>query len=135
MLTRWRKSTLAGHNLKAFVSVDPTNEREVKLSVQLFGGAYLGIRFMSNFGEQPGSTWGHDPSASCEGGHAIWVPKYDASGIYPISWGSMYLIPWDSLQHCTEEGYALLSDTDWMNPNQSLFDYSSLNKDLALVTA
>lgn len=135
VLNLWRKSTLADHNLKAFCDPSPHNIDHIKKAIWAFGGVYIGIDFPSNASEEPGSVWDYDPAASIIGGHAVFCPLYSPRGIGCISWGNLYTMTWDFWANLTEESHCLMSDTDWMNRDQTMFDYAALLADLPAVSS
>ena len=105
--------------ISAFVEVDPRNTTDIKLAIQEFGGIYIGIEVPLSIYDMttnlPKTIWDYDPSnTQTEGGHAIFVCKYDNSGVTVISWGSLYLLTWEFFQQYTSEAYAIVSP-DWIS--------------------
>jgi hypothetical protein len=128
--------------IDAFVALDPKNESHLKHAVNLFGGAYVGVDLPLSAQKQerwrlaPGGTMG-DPTPGSWGGHAIWaLPKYDASGIWCVTWGGLKFMTWAWWQVHNDEAFAFLS-REWADgdgaPNGKVFD--QLREDLARVSA
>jgi hypothetical protein len=100
-----------------FMEVDPRNINDIKITINDFGVAYIGIEvpnsiFDSITGE-PKKTWEYDPNTTIEGGHAIVCVSYDDIGPTVISWGSLYKMTWEFFTNYTEEAYAIVSP-DWI---------------------
>jgi hypothetical protein len=135
ILTDWRKSTIDGHNLFAFVEPDPQNLTHIEQAIYLFGGVYIGLDLPASIQGQEVWDVVDGPAADdILGGHAVYCPAYDGreGTITAITWGALQKMTvnfW--LEYC-EESHALLSATDWNSPQQ--IGYQALQADLAQVT-
>jgi len=139
VLRLWRGSTFtigaAGHNLKAYASVNPQNLVHVMQTIEIFGGIYVGIRLPLSAQNQ--DVW--DVSRTPEGepgswgGHAIWVPKYDENGLTCVTWGQLQPMTWDFWLEYVDEAWALMSDTDFNSPFP-YFPYETMLADVKAVT-
>jgi len=71
------------------------------------------------------------------GGHAVFVPAYDARGLICITWGALKRMTWEFWAAYCDEAYALLSP-DWQMPNTQApggIDWSALVADMAALGA
>jgi hypothetical protein len=135
-----RKYGIGGHKIDAFVALQPENQEHIKLSVDLFGGVYIGVALPNTIQNQ-GDTWtldigkGRDAMRGSLGGHAVFVTGYDAFGLWFISWGQKYRMSWEFWLAYTDESYALLSQL-WAPAGANApvgFDYAALMADLTAV--
>jgi hypothetical protein len=92
-----RNTGLSGVKVDAFADVDQSKLDEVKMTVQLFGAAYIGVQIlqadMDNF--QAGKPWevGANDGAVL-GGHAIPIVDFDANGGNCVTWGQLQPFTW-----------------------------------------
>ena len=140
VLNDWKKQGFAGHALTAFVDPRPASLTQVRQSIALFGGVYIGLSLPVTAQDQP--VWDvtdlADPNAApgSWGGHCVFVPKYDQKGFTCITWGvpqEMTLAFW--FEYC-DEAHALLSK-DWLGAkgSPSGFNMAQLQADLQRVTS
>ncbi len=129
---------LAGVKIDAFADVDQTNLDQVKQAIYLFGGCYIGVMItqqdMDDF--QANRAWESLDVSSPLGGHALWVPSYDDTGITVITWGKAQNATWGWFQaHCDEVHACLLfpwvqnsvnTDPDGFNMQQLQDDLKAL---------
>ncbi len=137
VLNYWRKQGIAGHQLMAYVAIEPGNHDHVKDSVQLFGNCYIGLGLPISAQRQrvwsvpPGGPDG-DGAPWSWGGHAVPVVGYDARGLICVTWGALKRMTWGFWNAYCDEAYALLSP-DWLKPSgeaPSGFDLATLEADL-----
>lgn len=141
---RWRSVGLFGHTIGAFAAVDLTDPTEVKQTVDLMGGMYLGIALPKmaqeyiNAGKpwlaptNHRALWGAWAPGSW-GGHAVWAIDYDAEYLYLVTWGAIQPASWNFLSAYGDEGYACVA-ADWTGASgkaPSGFDAATLTADLA----
>jgi hypothetical protein len=135
-----RTTGIGGHKIDAFVALQPENAEHIKLSVDLFGGVYIGVSLPNTIQGQ-GDTWTLDITAGADavpgslGGHAVFVVGYDPLGLSFISWGQRYRMSWEFWLTYTDESYALLSKL-WAPAGTNApvgFDYAALLADLNAV--
>lgn len=147
VLNYWRKygfgyrSNKKGHDLLlAYADPTPGNQLHVKQSIALFGGVYIGLALPITAQNQ--MVWdvvnknltGNSAPGSW-GGHAVWCPKYDATGVTCITWGGLQKMTWAFWNAYCDESHTLLSP-DFMkatNVSASGFDLTTLKADLALI--
>jgi hypothetical protein len=101
---------LAGVKLDAFADVDQTDLVAVKQTISLFGGIYIGVQItqadMDAF--QSSLPWTDSTLANVLGGHALWIPTYDADRGYAITWGKIQPFTWGWFGAKCDEGHACL---------------------------
>jgi len=71
VLNQWRQVGIGGHKIGAFVAVSPSDAREVKEAIYLFGGVYIGISLPLAWQGQ--SAW-KAPNFHFDFGHPAWRP-------------------------------------------------------------
>lgn len=139
VLTNWRKQSFDGHGLVAFADPKVANLMEIRQSIALFGGVYIGLGLPLTARTQ--DVWdvvangGADSAVNSWGGHCVYVPKYDQNGFTCISWGqlkTMTLAFWT--KYC-DEAHTLLGQ-DWLSAKGSPagFDQAQLQADLNAIT-
>jgi hypothetical protein len=126
---------LAGVKLDAFADVDQTSLDRVRQTIYLFGGVYIGVMItqadMDAFkADQP---WTDTDLSNVLGGHALWVPAYNASGVYPVTWGKLQFASWDWFAAKCDEAHACLF-WPWVQNSVNCdpygFDQATLQADL-----
>jgi hypothetical protein len=138
VLNNWQKNSFSGHKLLAFADPTVSNATEVKQSIALFGGTYIGMNVPNYIMDDIPSVWDvptQSQDASIDGGHCVFITGYDASDLTFISWGSLYKMTWGFWNQFVDEAHALLSQ-DFMESNgtsASGFDLASLQADLAQI--
>lgn len=134
VLNDWRQQGFAGHSLMAFADPDPQDKLHVQQAVALFGGLYIGVELPLS--AQTQDVWDVDTGPNGKpgswGGHCVFVPGYDATGLTCITWGAPKKMTWGFWGTYCDEAHALLSP-DWQPP--AGFDMAALQADLAAVTA
>jgi hypothetical protein len=138
VLNDWRKQGFAGHTLLAFADPKPAELVEVRQSIALFGGVYIGLALPLT--AQTQEVWDVVPGGGANakpgswGGHCVFVPKYDQHGFTCITWGqpkTMTLAFWK--KYC-DEAHTLLGQ-DWFDAKGSPagFDQTQLQTDLGAI--
>ena len=146
-LNYWRKTGVGGHKILAYVKLAPGNMTHLKLAVEWFGGAFIGLQLPvsaqgQNVWTTPGSLTGSGEPGSW-GGHCVPVVGYKKrhlpnsrhNGTTVVTWGQTLHMTADFYRVYSDEAYALLSE-DWiaktgLSPSQ--FDLSALQSDLVLL--
>lgn len=107
--------TPAGQDTIAFTTLNPRNLDELKLSIQWFGSAYIGVAMPLSCQTQ-GHLWdvpaGGTKGAGAPnswGGHALCLLAYDDKTFTAISWGEKYKMTYAFAQTYIDEAYAVLS--------------------------
>jgi hypothetical protein len=140
VLTDWKQKggSLDGHPLLAFADPKPARLIEIRQSIALFGGVYIGLSLPLTAQKQ--DVWdvvpngGDDAEPGSWGGHAVFVPKYDANGFTCITWGQPKIITLAFWKKYCDEAHTLLSP-DWIAAQgaPSGFDLSQLQADLKAI--
>ena len=146
VLNNWRQSGFAGHILDAYAGVKLVPDMgfqisEVMRTIQLFGGAYVGVELPLT--AQTQDVWdvvpGNKPEAQAGswGGHAFWLLGYNAKTLVGVTWRKLKYMTWEWFHQYCSEAYALVSE-DWLEESGisvSGFDRQALFADLKYVTA
>jgi hypothetical protein len=119
VLARWRTEgfMLGGalDRISAFVRVEPGNDNELRLAVQWFGCAMVGLAMP--LAAQQQSIWdvvdGPDEEPDSWGGHAVPLVGYNADLMFAVSWGKVLPMTWPFVRKYLTEAYAVLSP-DWI---------------------
>lgn len=135
VLNYWRQHGIAGSKIDAYAAV---KVRLIPHTVDLFGGAYLGLQLpLSAQGQKVWSKAdGPDGLPGTWGGHAVSVISYDPQGVVLVTWGERQRATWDFIHAYCDEAYAVLSGL-WAQsgPAPGGLDIAQLRADLARVTA
>ena len=120
-LNWWHKEGLAGEKIIAFAEVGAAVS-EVKTSIVLFGGLYVG--FALPITAQRQSEWDIEPDQYGQltgdaepgswGGHCVWVNGFGATYYDLITWGRRMRCSREFFDKYCDERYAVLSP-DWLN--------------------
>jgi hypothetical protein len=138
VLRDWQKQGFANNALMAFADPKPTNLDEVRQSIALFGGVYIGLSLPVT--AQTQDVWdivrrgGASAAPGSWGGHCVFVPKYDEKSFTCITWGktkTMTVAFWN--KYC-DEAHTLLAQ-DWLTVKgaPSGFDQAQLQADLQAI--
>jgi hypothetical protein len=139
VLKNFRQNGLGGHKLIAFADASPINTTEVKQAINLFGGLYIGVGLPLT--AQGQSVWDVVNSGNTDsypgswGGHCVYVPKYDDTGLTCITWGSLVPMTWAFWNRYVDEAHALIG-SDWFNAGNidpQGIDLAQLQADLAAI--
>lgn len=134
----WRKTGIAGHQIGAFVGIDPQNLTSWRYTNYLFGGVFSGFMLpesaMAQFDQ--GKTWEVVPGSQIIGGHCVNGGVATPRLVQLGTWGKKQ---WATVgfvgQHC-DEAYAILS-LDWFTKSHKTpagFAWKDLLADLKAVT-
>lgn len=142
VLNKWRANGFFGRDLLAYADPDPQDQEHVQLSVDLFGGNYIGLGLPLTAQSQVGNLWSvvGNPSTNPNsapyswGGHCVFVVAYDSDGLTCITWGGLQKMTWGFWSTYVDESHALLG-RDWVEKgiSPSDFNYKQLLADQALV--
>lgn len=123
-----RSTGVYDHKILGFASVDPANLEAAKKTIQLLGGTYIGLALplsaqhqnvwdvvdgASLFARLFGKRKSGDSDPGSWGGHAVWVPSYNALGPVCVTWGALKQMTWEFWRKYCDEAYALASN-DWL---------------------
>jgi hypothetical protein len=135
VLNDWQKQGLAGNALVAFADPKPANLTEIRQSIALFGGVYIGLSLPLTAQNQ--EVWDVAPHGGTNskpgswGGHCVFVPKYDAKSFTCITWGQLKTMTVAFWNKYCDEAHALLAQ-DWLTANGAPtgFNQAQLQADL-----
>jgi len=133
VLNYWRKTTVSGDRILAFVSIDVKNHTHIQQAIQLFGGVYLGFQVQENCIEDfhAGKPW--TPAPLTQDGHAVFATAYDSTGVTVLTWGGTQKATWGWWDECVDEAYAVLPPEAKKSDFAPGFDFDQLKADLAAV--
>lgn len=110
--------TSFGTDTITFASLNPHDLNELRLSVQYFGGVYLGVALPLT--AQTQDEWQVVSGAPDEltapnswGGHAICAVAYDEETFTVVTWGKLVKVTNAFMQKYCDEAYAVVSQ-DWL---------------------
>jgi hypothetical protein len=135
VLNDWRKQGFAGNKLIAFADPKVSNLVEIRQSIALFGGVYIGLALPIT--AQTQDVWdvvqrgGARAKKGSWGGHCVFVPKYDESGFTCITWGQLKTMTIAFWKKYCDEAHTLLAQ-DWISAKgaPSGFNQAQLQADL-----
>jgi hypothetical protein len=135
VLNDWQKNGFASHALAVFADPNPTNLVEIRQSIALFGGVYVGLALPLSAQKQ--DVWDVVPNGgaaaqkSSWGGHCVFVPKYDHNGFTCITWGELKTMTVAFWKEYCDEAHTLLAQ-NWLTAKGSPngFDQVQLQADL-----
>jgi hypothetical protein len=138
VLNDWRQQGFAGNALLAFADPNPANLDEIRQSIALFGGVYIGLALPMT--AQMQDVWdvvargGSRTKPGSWGGHCVFVPKYDESSFTCITWGQLKTMTIAFWNRYCDEAHTLLAQ-DWLTAkgSPSGFDQAQLQADLAAI--
>ena len=131
VLDYFRDTGVGGHKISAHAEVNLTQLR-VQQAIYTFGAVDVGIQLPVSAQSQVGMLWdfpdGGPDAAGGWGGHSVPLVKYDATGLWCVTWGTLQKMTWRWLMWYCDEAHACISP-DWDSPVQT--DY--LVEDLAQI--
>jgi hypothetical protein len=146
VLRYWRKSGLGTDRIDAFALLAPTNVKQAKQSLAIFGGCYLGLQlpqFLAEAEDLMAVPWtlrpygmrgdgAPDPYA----GHCVNAVGYDRRNVYVVTWGAVKAMSWGFYGAYCDESYAVLSE-DFLKERVTPagFDLKQLQADLRAISA
>jgi hypothetical protein len=138
VLNAWQKSAFDSHKLVAYADAAYANLAEIRQAITLFGGVYIGMALPTTAKTQ--AIWdvvpngGADAKPGSWGGHAVFVPKYDAHSFTCVTWGALKQMTIPFWKEYVDEAHVLLSH-DWLakKGSPSGFDLECLKADLGLI--
>lgn len=138
VLNHWQKSGFAGNKLLAFADPKAANLVEIRQSIALFGGVYIGLALPLT--AQTQEVWDVVPRGGAKGkpgswgGHCVFVPKYDAHGFTCITWGGLKTMTLAFWKKYCDEAHTLFGK-DWLTAKGSPagFDRVQLESDLQAI--
>jgi len=138
VLNDWQKQGFSGHTLVAFADPKFSNVVEIRQSIALFGGVYIGLSLPLT--AQTQDVWDVVPNGGANakkgswGGHCVFVPRYDENGFTCITWGQLKVMTLAFWKKYCDEAHTLLGQ-DWLTAKGSPkgFDEVQLQADLKAI--
>jgi hypothetical protein len=138
VLNDWRKQGFAGHALLAFADPRASNLNEIRQSIALFGGVYIGLALPITAQKQ--EVWdvvkdgGAHAKKGSWGGHCVFVPKYDSRTFTCITWGQLKTMTVAFWRAYCDEAHTLLGK-NWLDTKGSPagFNQAQLQADLSKI--
>lgn len=138
VLNDWQKQGFSGNTLLAFADPKFSNLVEIRQSIALFGGVYIGLSLPVTAQNQ--DVWdvvangGANAKKGSWGGHCVFVPKYDANSFTCITWGGLKTMTVAFWKKYCDEAHTLLGQ-NWLNAKGSPagFDQAQLETDLGSI--
>jgi hypothetical protein len=140
VLNYWRQTGIGGHQIGAFVGLEPDNILHVQNAILLFEACYIGLALPLYAENQ--DVWSIPPVPPTDGsdqpwgGHAVPIVGYDPQGLTVITWGVLKRMTYQFYQQFCDEAYAILSrdmlDSAGLSP--AGLDLTMLQNDLSLVS-
>lgn len=123
----------------AFVRLAPGDDNELRLAVQWFGCALVGLALP--LAAQTQAVWDVAPRPEGEpgswGGHAVAIVGYDPGALTGVSWGAVKHMTWRFWRAYASEAWAVLS-ADWIargGASPAGIALDTLRNDLSEMTA
>ncbi len=136
VLNNWHNEPFDGHPLLAFADPKFSNLNQIRQSITLFGGVYIGISLPVT--AQTQDVWdvgkGADARKGSWGGHCVFVPKYDEHSFTCITWGELKTMTVAFWKKYCDEAHTLLGQ-NWLTVKGSPdgFDENQLKTDLSCI--
>lgn len=136
-LKAWRKQKLAGDAPQAFVQLDLRNRSHVRIAVDYFAGAYVGLSLPVSAQAEVGATWRAHASGAGQpgswGGHCVNIVGYDRLHLTCVTWGRLQLMSWAFWDLYCDEAYAVMPQSWVARPHThpTGIDVAQLQADLA----
>ena len=117
VLNSWRKEGFDGHPLLAFADPKFSNLVEIRQSITLFGGVYIGLALPVT--AQTQDVWDVVPNSGANGkkrswgGHCVFVPKYDEKSFTCITCGGLKTMTVAFWKKYCDEAHTLLGQ-NWL---------------------
>jgi hypothetical protein len=138
VLNDWRQQGFAGNVLLAFADPQPASLVEIRQSIALFGGVYIGLSLPLTAQSQ--DVWDVVKRGRASavpgswGGHCVFVPKYDEKSFTCITWGQLKTMTIPFWNKYCDEAHTLLAQ-DWLTAKgaPSGFNQEQLAADLQAI--
>lgn len=102
-----------------FAVLNPQDMNDLRLSIQWFGGVYLGLA-MPLTAQSQYDAWDVVPTAPAQmsqpnswGGHAVCALAYDQQSFTVVTWGKLVKVSVAFMEQYCDEAYAVISQ-DWL---------------------
>lgn len=139
VLSDFKKQGFSGETLLGYADPNMKNIKEIRQTVNLFGGVYIGVSLPLS--AQTQDVWDvavDDGTGNTEpgswGGHAVWIPKYDENSFECVTWGRLKRMTLAFWLKYVDEAHALFSNA-WLTANGAPngFAQDALEADLGAI--
>lgn len=134
VLDYFKNVGVGGYKIAGHAEVNLTQFR-IQQAIYTFGAVDLGIELPVSAQNQVGVSWdfiNDAPDApGTWGGHSVAIMKYDATGVWCVTWGKLQFMTWRWFMYYVDEGHACASPDFQDGP----ISYSQLPGELTLVTS
>jgi hypothetical protein len=128
VLEYWRTVGIGNHKIQAYGQIQNQNVKQIKYSISLLGGCYIGLGLPSALFDQhtdptavQGGKWGSTPNPpdgdyapNPENGHTIAAVGFDDDSLSFVTWGKQIQMTWQFLKTYMDEAWGLVSP-DWVS--------------------
>jgi len=123
VLAGWANVGIGGDKIAAFAEVDHSDTTQIKRAISLLGCCVVGVELPA-----AAQAWGTDPwpavgpdlsgplAPGSWGGHAAVILKYDANGVWIVTWGRLVFVPSVTLAAYLSEAWAI-ANADFISCN------------------
>lgn len=145
MLAYWKSTGISGHTIGAYAAIDPSHPTQFKLAISMFECALVSLALPAYWQtlENNGDVWDVPPAGTDSdltepgswGYHEVAAFKYDADGLYIVTWGETICLTWAAVGKYVDGGNVMFS-TDLVNGTTAAptgFDIAVLQSDLPLI--
>jgi hypothetical protein len=138
VLSYWQKTGIVGEKLKAYVAFDSGKVDHWKATIDLFGGAYIGVWLPKTVvdaldnGQVIDWTTTKDPVTK-DAGHCVFAVGYDATGLKVVTWGRVITMSFTFAAKYCDEAYAPLMPSWASGKEPNNLNVAQLTVDLWLV--
>jgi hypothetical protein len=140
VLTAWNTVGLFGHKLAAFAPINVKHTKVIKQATSLIGAVYTGVQIPEPAEQQfadhePWALTGTAADDQIEGGHAVPIVGYNATGPVVVTWGALQQVTWDWWLKYAEEAYAVITAEVKKRGKLHGVNFAALDKDLGALRA
>jgi hypothetical protein len=116
-LREWKKGWVAAKNpytIYAFAQIEVSDHTSLCYAIMLLNGTYIGFQFPNSAMDQfnHGQPWIVVPGSPINGGHAVYVVGWNATGPICLTWGQKQQMTWAFYDKYVDEAYAMVNDKD-----------------------
>ena len=136
VLRQWSTAGLFGRRLAAFAPLHVKHTQTIKQAVSLCGAAYTGVLVPAPAQQQfanrqPWDLTGTAADSQIEGGHAVPILGYNATGPVVCTWGALQQATWRWWLTYGEECYAVITAEVKARGSLRGVDFGQLERDLS----
>lgn len=136
VLQVWQQAGLFGCRLAAFAPLAVKHTITIKQATWLCGAVYTGVLMPTPAQQQfnAGRPWdltGTAADSDIEGGHAVPIIGYNATGPIVVTWGRLQQVTWRWWLTYAEEAYAVVTAEVKKRGSLRGLNFAALERDLA----